>query len=196
MALRPVPERKPVTAPSRASRGLPRNKVVRYGHKVATRVCERIAGGESWFRICNSDGLPSYTTLYAWAAKYPEFGRALAEARQMAADLRADKALAVAEASTAATASADRLHVSALQWHAGKSAPGRWGAKADDGWSDGAGGRRLVVEVRQFERAWDEAGKPFVREVLPDGAAGGRGRARLVRGAAVVLPDPDEGEGA
>ncbi|RAK60866.1 hypothetical protein DJ021_14125 [Phenylobacterium hankyongense] len=140
--------------------------LIRYSPEVAQEICERLAQGEVWFRICNTGRMPSYGTLYQWRAKHPEFAEAYAQAKEMCADFRADKALVVAEAATAATVSADRLHVSALQWRAAKGAPHLYGAKAE---ANGAGGgeRRLVIEVRRFERATRPDGTVYVREVLP-----------------------------
>jgi hypothetical protein len=140
----------------------------RYSKKLTRQICRRIAEGESWFQICNTDGLPSYNTLYRWKAKHPDFAAEYAQAREMAADLRADKVLAVAEASTAATVSADRLHVGALQWHAGRSAPKRWGAKAGEEAGETAA-QRVIIEVRHFEVAYREDGSAYTREILPDG---------------------------
>jgi hypothetical protein len=141
---------------------------VRYSKAVTREICKRIAAGEIWFRICNTGRMPSYTTLYAWLDRYPDFAEAYAQAREMAADLRADKALAVAEAATPATVTADRLHVSALQWHAAKASPGRYGSGGGaSGGEDEAGPPRLIIEVRQFERARRPDGTAYVREVMP-----------------------------
>jgi len=142
---------------------------VRYSKRVAREICERIAAGEIWFRICNTGRLPSYTTLYGWLRKHPDFAEGYAQAREMAADLRADKALAVAEDATAATVQADRLRVNTLQWHAAKAAPRRYGSRP--GQDDGDGRPpELVIRVRQFERAWREDGAPYVREIAGPGA--------------------------
>jgi hypothetical protein len=124
-----------------------------------------------WYRICNTGGLPSYDSLYRWLRRYPDFAEAYAQAREMAADLRADRALAVAEDSTPATVTADRLRVSALQWRAAKGAPRRYGPKAgEEDVVDEGGPRRLIIEVRRFERAVRPDGTAFTREILPDGS--------------------------
>jgi hypothetical protein len=147
---------------------------VRYSKKVTRALCLRIAQGEIWHRICNTDGMPSYTTLYTWLRKYPDFAEDYGQAREMAADLRADKVLVVAEEATTATVQRDRLRVGALQWHAGKAAPKKYGSKAgDDGAGEGAS-RRVIIEVRHFEVAYREDGSAYTREILPDGEGGGR----------------------
>jgi hypothetical protein len=139
---------------------------VRYSKKVAREICLRIAGGEVWHKICNTGRLPSYTTLYTWLRKYPDFAEDFAQAKEMAADLRADKVLVVAEESTAATVQADRLRVGALQWHAAKAAPKRYGSRAEV-MEEGVP-RRLIIQVRHFEKAYRPDGTAYTREVLPD----------------------------
>src|SRR3569623_8300 len=147
---------------------------VRYSKKVADRICRRIAQGEIWHRICNTDGLPSYTALYVWQKRYPDFAAAYAQAKEMAADLRADRALVVAEEATAATVQADRLRVSTLQWHAAKAAPKRYGPRPGEDDEDAGGGRTLTIHVRQFEKVVREDGSLGVREVGgPDGDGAG-----------------------
>jgi terminase small subunit-like protein len=152
--------RKPAT--SRRARGRPG----RYSQALAHRICERLANGEKWHLICNTDGLPSYTTLYTWQRKHPEFAEKLAMAREMAADLQADTALVVAEAATAASVQADRLRVSTLMKHAALAAPHRWGAKAE---AAGSAPRKLTIYIRHFERVVLDDGSVVVREVPPEG---------------------------
>lgn len=160
------------TRGSRASdRQAEASKPARYSRAVAEEICQRIAGGEVWFKICNTGGLPSYATLYAWLRKYPDFAEAYAQAREMAADLRADKALVVAEAATPATVQADRLRVTTLQWHAAKAAPRRYGSRAGDDPNDDSP-RTLTIRVRRFEKAFRDDGTAYVREIGgPDGEA-------------------------
>ncbi|MGH6965599.1 MAG: hypothetical protein ACREE0_14055 [Phenylobacterium sp.] len=142
---------------------------VRYSKKVTARICQRIARGDVWYKIANTDGLPSYDTLYQWLRKHPDFAEDFAQAREIAADLRADKVLVVAEEATAATVQRDRLHVGALQWHASKAAPKRYGSRpGDDGEPEGEP-RRLIIEVRRFETAYRPDGSAYTREILPDG---------------------------
>jgi len=144
---------------------------VRYSRAVAREICERLAAGEMWFKICNTGRLPSYTTLYDWRRRYPEFAEGYAQAKEMAADLRADKALAVAEESTPASVQSDRLRVGALQWRAAKGAPRQYGARAGEPDETEEGPpRRLIIEVRHFEKVSRPDGSVFVREIPPANA--------------------------
>lgn len=141
----------------------------RYSKKLTREICRRIAGGEVWHRICNTGILPSYTTLYTWRRKYPDFAEDLAQAREMAADRHADQVLVVAEESTAATVQSDRLRVGALQWHAAKAAPKRYGSRAGDDVVEEGAAQRLIIEIRHFEKAYRPDGTAYTREVLPEG---------------------------
>jgi hypothetical protein len=140
----------------------------RYSKKLTREICLRIAGGELWHKICNTGRMPSYTTLYDWQRRYPDFAEDFAQAREMAADLRADKVLVVAEEATAATVQRDRLRVAALQWHAAKAAPKRYGSRAGDDVEHESAPRRIIVEVRRFETAYRPDGTAYTREILPE----------------------------
>jgi hypothetical protein len=181
-------------APRKPQASLPRKQpnadgiyvMGRYTPQLAQRICEKIAEGKMWHKIANTDGLPAYTTLYQWRAKYPAFAEALAQAREMAAEMRADQVLEAAEAVTKETATADRVKIGALQWYAagqGAPKPGRAGkgkAARDDDGAGGEGGhggpQRLIIEVRRFERVVGEDGKAYVRELKPRGPRRGDGR--------------------
>lgn len=128
-----MPERSSKPAPVRRKR-----KPVRrdgsviysfYTPKLAEEICERIAAGEIWWRICCTGRMPSYRALYQWEKRYPEFAEALAQAREIAAHARFDKALVVAEDSTPATVQSDRLHVGTLLRHAEALGPDHYGPR-------------------------------------------------------------------
>jgi hypothetical protein len=142
--------------------------VVRYSAKLTERICERLARGEAWRTVCQERGMPSYTTFYLWQRRHPEFAQAVAVARQMGADYKADKALEVAASSTSATVQADRLHVGTLMKHAALTAPRRWGARAEAPESGGREKTVLEVRVRRFERVVGPDGRAFVRELKPE----------------------------
>src|SRR3989344_9363928 len=82
---------------------------VRYGAQIAAEICERLAKGEPWATICTFEGMPSYTTLYAWQDKDPAFAEAVARARLQGAGACADEALSVARAATKETALQARM---------------------------------------------------------------------------------------
>lgn len=142
-----------------------------YSRELCERLCDRIAGGETWRSFCNTDGMPSYSTLYAWRDRHPWFARLLARSRDIAADNRAEKALDVAEKATSATVTADRLHVNTLLWHASHGAPHRYGAKAAAAKATKTEPRRIILEVREFVPVRRPDGKLITREIMPDGSS-------------------------
>jgi hypothetical protein len=176
MPRKATPVRVPGRPASRAHRGDGRVLCIRYTQKVAREICERIAEGQVWFRICNTGKLPSYGTLFRWLQRYPDFAEAYEQAREIAAEQRADKALVVAEGATPATVTCDRLHVSTLQWHATRAGgQGRYGGWGKEG-KDKLGPARLIIEVRQFERVVRDDGTVYVRELERSPAADGDSR--------------------
>ena len=135
-----------------------------YTPELADRICDYLAAGYSWHRICNTDDLPSYSCLHKWMAQRPEFAEAVHQAREVAADLKADLALEVAEESTHATVQSDRLRVSTLKWHAAKHAPHRYGAAAER--ADRLPSQ-VTVRVLDFERYVDADGETKIRAIAP-----------------------------
>jgi len=142
---------------------------IRYGQGVAKRICERLAKGEPWSTICNTDDLPCYASLYDWSERHPEFAEAVARARQQGADYCADRALEVAEGATKETLQQDRLLVSTLMRRAALIAPRAWGGKADKAAKDKPEPVEVVFRVRHFEKVIGPDGKAFVREIKPEG---------------------------
>ncbi|WP_041373480.1 terminase small subunit-like protein [Phenylobacterium zucineum] len=134
---------------------------VRYSRAVGEEICRRISEGKLWHQIAGKGDMPSYDCLYRWRRRHPEFAEALEMAREMAADLKAEKALAVAEATTAATVTADRLKVSTFHWHAARGAPQRYGAKAEERPAE----PQVTYYIRRFEKYVGEDGRTYVREV-------------------------------
>ena len=122
-----MPRRYPTPRPHRPARKRVRKdgSVIysRYTPKLADEICERIANGEIWFRICSTGRLPSYRALYQWIKRYPEFAEAYAQAREVAAHARFDKALVVAEDSTPATVQSE---TNTAPSRATAIPPGKW----------------------------------------------------------------------
>lgn len=153
--------------PNKASTRRPR-PAVRYSRGLASDIIDRLAEGERLAAIGRERGYPCRQCVYAWAKRYPEFGEALTTAKRLGADARADKVLDIAEAATKESIPVDRLQIGALKWHVDRDTKA-YGAKPDE--PDLGGGRKLIIEVRRFERYTDDEGVVRVREILPSKGA-------------------------
>lgn len=105
--------------------------------EMANTICERIADGESLRKICADEDMPGRSTVRQWLAKYPEFARQYAHARDQQADVYAERI--VEEAETATDAALGRLRMDALKWAASKLAPKKYGDKLAIGGDEDAG---------------------------------------------------------
>lgn len=52
-----------------------------YSPKLAARICERLAQGQSVRTICQADDMPSPASIYLWLSKYPAFSEQYAKAK-------------------------------------------------------------------------------------------------------------------
>ena len=70
-----------------------------YSDDVATAICRRIADGESLRKICETDDMPSKTTVMEWLAsdKHVGFRTKYARARELQADALFDEMLDIAD---------------------------------------------------------------------------------------------------
>ncbi|MFX8836770.1 hypothetical protein ABTM80_19580, partial [Acinetobacter baumannii] len=59
----------------------PAGRARAFASKLAVRICERIAGGESLRAICRDDGFPARATVFRWLAEHPTFAEHYARAR-------------------------------------------------------------------------------------------------------------------
>jgi hypothetical protein len=145
------------------------SRAVRYSAALARTICERIARGEIWSQFSGTDGMPEYSTLFQWRREKRDFAEAFALARAAATEARADEVLAVSMSATKETIQEDRLLVGSLKWHVSRAD----GIEAkSNNWTLGKE-RRLVIRVREFERAWREDGTPYVREITLSGDRSG-----------------------
>jgi transposase-like protein len=149
-----------LAAAKRVRRRKDGSREIKYSQELAQEICARIGRGAVWSRISGTDGMPEYSTLYRWRDKYPEFAEAWALAKVAGNEFRADEVLAVSEEATRETIQEDRLLVGSLKWHVARA--DSLAAKSND-WVSGR--RRLVIRIREFERAWRADGTPYVREI-------------------------------
>lgn len=117
----------------------------RYTHQLATKICVRLAEGESLRSICDDDAMPSLRTIMRWLfdGEHEEFWQQYARAREAQAEVRADEIIEIADdGSIDFTTDKDgkpivnhehitrsRLRVDTRKWIASKLLPKRYGDK-------------------------------------------------------------------
>ncbi len=135
---------KAMTPPPRAVMG--RQSCVRFSRQVAETICERIAQGESWSRISADEDMPSYTTLYSWLKKYPEFAELYMSARQALADRKFDDAWEIADAVPGEGVPQAKLKIDTLRWQTTRLAPKTYGDRAAEG--GGRDDRKVILNIQ------------------------------------------------
>lgn len=94
-----------------------------FTQKVADKICDRLADGESLRAICRDKDMPSNSTVHKWLNEQESFSKQYAHAREDQADALFDDILAIADGKDA-TPSSDmnerRIRIDARKWMAGK----------------------------------------------------------------------------
>lgn len=98
-----------------------------YTDELSQHICDLLIEGKSLRQICEADDMPHRRTVLRWLEAHGEFATRYARARESQGDLMDDKILETAEASTPATAAADRVKIDAYKWRASKLVPKRYG---------------------------------------------------------------------
>ena len=69
----------------------------KYTPELAAEICERLSDGEPLRQICRDDHMPSWTSIYAWAAYDKELSERIAQARKQGYDAIAEDLLQIAD---------------------------------------------------------------------------------------------------
>lgn len=116
-----------------------------YSPELGASICERLADGESLKSICDTEDMPSKSSVYLWLTRHQEFSDMYTRAREDQADTLADEIIDIADDSTHdmhVNADGDevvnhdhinrsRLRVDARKWVAAKLKPKKYGDKTD-----------------------------------------------------------------
>lgn len=129
----------------KASTKRPPGRPSSYTPAIGQTICERLAKGESLRKICETDGLPTMTSVFRWLEKDEKFREQYARARELQADTLADEILDIANTPQIGTKSVSkatgleitegdmiehrRLQVDARKWYASKLAPKKYGER-------------------------------------------------------------------
>ena len=117
---------------------MPAGRPSSFTEEVGSRICERLAAGETLRAICKDADMPDVSTVIAWVA-HPdkkEFAKQYARARMAQAQHYFDDLLAIADddsrdATTTASVARDRLRVDTRKWYLSKVLPKIYGDKVD-----------------------------------------------------------------
>lgn len=72
----------------------PRGRPSKYTPEIAREIVERLSEGEPLRKICRSDGMPEWRTIYDWMYRDQELSAAIARARELGQDAIAEDILA------------------------------------------------------------------------------------------------------
>lgn len=112
----------------------------KYSLKLAQRVCEAIACGESLVSVTKRAWAPSYTTVMKWCRELPEFAEMYARAREDQADYLADRIVEIADGATPDDVQVAKLRVDARKWTAAKLKPRKYGERVTNEHTGPGGG--------------------------------------------------------
>ena len=131
-----------------------------YSDKLAAKICERLAEGETLRSVCRDPAMPDKATVLRWLADEAKTGfrDQYAHARDMQADALFDEALEIADDASGDWSTdkdgkkvldheniqRSRLRVDTRKWAAGKLAPKVYGDKIQH---TGEGGGPIRTEV-------------------------------------------------
>lgn len=114
-----------------------------FTQKLADKICNRLAEGESLRKICRSKGIPTRQTIFAWLrdSEKKDFHIAYANARELWADYTFDESMEIADMasdkivgddkSDGARVNAEKLRIETRKWFLSRMNPKKYGEKID-----------------------------------------------------------------
>jgi hypothetical protein len=117
-----VKPRRPPPKPKRR-----RGRPTIYTPKLAERIVDRIACGESLRGVCSDPFMPDRVTLTKWARRDRELAAKIEAARRFAVDWIAEEVLEIADGAEVETVNVARLRCTARMWWAARIAPKKYG---------------------------------------------------------------------
>lgn len=128
---------------------MPGGRPTDYSPELTSRICERLAMGESLRSICRDDDMPSMASIFLWLGKHKEFSEQYARAREEQGEAHADRIVEIADDDTI-DPNHKRIMVDARKWVASKLKPKRYGDKAEVEHSGNVG---LTINVMRMTDA-------------------------------------------
>lgn len=120
-----------------------------FNQEIADKICERLIEGDSLRELSRDEGFPSAGTILRWVARYPEFQKQYAHAREAQADALFDEILDIADDGSndwmerngkddepgwqfnGEAARRSQIRIDARKWMAGKMRPKKYGDKLE-----------------------------------------------------------------
>ena len=102
-----------------------------YSEELATKICKRIAEGESVRRIALDDDMPNASTIHAWVLDNEEFSKQYDRAKSIGAEVESDEMdeIAIEEQDVQRA----KLRIDTKKWNLSKKLPKRFGDKINAG---------------------------------------------------------------
>jgi transposase-like protein len=100
-----------------------------YSELTKDLIIQEVLKGHSLMKISRMEGMPTQDVIYTWRSKYPDFERAVREAKKLRAEYHADLVLDIAENTTKETNVEDRLKVEVYKWAASVEDPDQFGTR-------------------------------------------------------------------
>lgn len=120
---------KALWVPKGTDPGIQPHKQWIYNQVTCDHVCDSLVEGETMMDIGKQKGMPNTRMLYRWMASYPEFRKAVKEAKKLRAEYYHDKVIDTADKTTSAKSKGDRVKISAYKWAAETGSPEEFGTK-------------------------------------------------------------------
>lgn len=113
-----------------------------YTKEIADQICNELSEGKSLRKVCESGGMPSKVTIFAWMRKYPEFLNQYARAKEESADAMNEDLMDLGDEAinhaynanpkaSSAVVQAVKLKADNLKWVMSKMKPKKYGDKTD-----------------------------------------------------------------
>lgn len=112
---------------------------------IFNKICPRIVKGEALRNILLEDGMPDYSTFYAWINKYPEKSQQYAQAKELDAERTFEEIILISdgtdddilidedgkEQTNHHVIQRDKLRIDARKWALSKRNPKKYGDKLE-----------------------------------------------------------------
>jgi len=76
---------------------MPGGRPSKYSAKLTSKICSRLACGESLRSVCRDPEMPHLSTVFLWMGKYPEFSEQYARAKEESAEAIAEEMFEIAD---------------------------------------------------------------------------------------------------